>query len=120
MTRPLNTDIIKKRITEKRKALGLNQAQLSQQAGVTPAAICQIENGDRVPTIPVLHRIATVLGVSLDYLTGKTQDSEMKDLLHNQEVKEFFRDFQSLEERDREIIKRHMEIMKKTPPGEKK
>ena len=113
MSQPINTDIIKTRIVERRKTLRLNQTQLAQQAGVTPAAISQIESGDRVPTIPVLHRIATVLKVSLDYLTGKTDDSELKDLLQNEEVREFFRGFQSLSERDRDVIKRQMEIMKK-------
>ncbi|MBW1716520.1 MAG: helix-turn-helix transcriptional regulator [Deltaproteobacteria bacterium] len=96
MPKAFDREVLRKRITETRKSHGMNQAELAEKAGVTPAAISQIEKGTRVPTIPVLHRIANVLGVSLDYLTGKTDTSELQDLLQHDDLVAFFRGFESL------------------------
>ena len=105
-------EVLRKRITEARGNHGLSQAELAVEAGVTPAAISQIENGHRVPTIPVLHRIADVLGVSLDFLIGKTDKSEIEDMLQHEEFKTFFRGFESLDETDKEFIKKNIEFLR--------
>jgi len=112
MPKVFDKEALKRRIGEGRNRKGLNQAELAELAGVTPAAISQIENGLRVPTIPVLHRIANVLGVSLDYLTGKTDKVEIEDLLQQDTVKEFFRGFQSLDPSDQETIMKNIEFLK--------
>jgi transcriptional regulator with XRE-family HTH domain len=112
MPKIFDNEALKRRIGEVRKWKSLNQAQLADLAGVTPAAISQIEKGLRVPTIPVLHRIANVLGVSLDYLTGKTDKVELEDLLQQDTVKEFFRGFQSLDPGDQETIIKNIEFLK--------
>ena len=112
MPRVFDREILRKRITETRESHGMNQAELAEKAGVTPAAISQIEKGSRVPTIPVLHRIANVLGVSLDYLTGKTDRSELQDLLQHDDIVAFFRGFESLGSEDKETIRKHIEFLK--------
>ena len=112
-------EILRKRITETRESQGMNQAELAEKAGVTPAAISQIEKGTRVPTIPVLHRIANVMGVSLDYLTGKTDTSELQDLLQHDDFVTFFRGFESLENEDKDLIKKHIEFLKSKHEGRK-
>jgi transcriptional regulator with XRE-family HTH domain len=104
--------ILYKRIIEARQSKGLNQAQLAEKAGVTPAAISQIENGLRTPTIPVLHNIARVLGVSIDYLTGKTDKSDLQDLQQYDDFMTFFRGFESLKGNDKETIIKHIELLK--------
>lgn len=119
MPKAFDREVLRKRITETRKSHGMNQAELAEKAGVTPAAISQIEKGTRVPTIPVLHRIANVLGVSLDYLTGKTEASELQDLLQHDDLVAFFRGFESLGSEDKEIIKRHIEFLKSQNEGRK-
>lgn len=111
MAKPLDKTTLKKRISEARNRKGLNQAQLAESAGVTPAAISQIENGLRVPTLPVLHRIANVLGVSLDYLAGKSDEIELEDMLQQDEVKKFFRGFQSLDPDDQQTILKNIEFL---------
>ncbi len=93
--------------------MGWTQAQLAGKAGITPAAVCQIEKGDRVPTIPVLYRIAQVLQVSLDYLTGQKDSVELKDALQNQELKIFFRKYQNLDEEDRRFIEKYVKAISK-------
>ena len=109
----LKKDIIKRRITDAREKLGLTQAQLAEDAGVTPAAICQIEKGDRIPTIPVLHRIAQVLQVSLDYLAGQKNSVELGDALQNHELGALFRKYKELSPEDKKVIDRILKNMPK-------
>lgn len=116
---PLNKDILRNRITEARKKKNLNQAQLAEKAGITPAAISQIEKGRRVPTIPVLHKIAVVLKVSLDYLTGNTEESELRDLLQNSRVQAYHRGFQSLNPNDQDTILKNIEFLQSQNDPEK-
>ena len=110
----LNKTAIKQRISAEREKMGWTQVQLAEKAGITPAAVCQIEKGDRVPTIPVLYRIAQVLRVSLDYLTGQKDSIELKDALQNQELKTFFRKYQNLDEEDRRFIEKYVKAMSKS------
>lgn len=112
MKENFNKEMIKKRIVEERKKQGLNQTQVAKMAKITPAALSQIESGIRTPTVPILFRIANVLGVSLDYLTGSTKNSELHDLLQNEHVKSFYKDFQSLDANDKELILKNIEFLK--------
>jgi len=111
MPKKLDKKMLRKRISEARKQKKINQAQLAKVSGVTPAAISQIEKGRRVPTLPVLNRISNVLGVSLDYLSGNTPNSELQDLLQHEELKKFYKGFQSLDPEDKETILNIVEIM---------
>ncbi len=109
----LNKDAIKQRISAEREKMNWTQAQLAEKAGITPAAVCQIEKGDRIPTIPVLYRIAQVLRVSLDYLAGQKNSVEFKDALQNRELKTFFRKYQKLDQEDRKFIEKYVQAMSK-------
>ena len=109
----LNKKAIKQRILALREKRGWTQVQLAEKAGITPAAVCQIEKGDRIPTIPVLYRIAQVLRVSLDYLSGQKNSMELKDALQNQELQTFFRKYRNLEEEDKKLIERYVTAISK-------
>ena len=52
----------------KRKLFGWPQNILANATGLTPSAICQIENGKRYPAITSVYKIANILGCSIDYL----------------------------------------------------
>ena len=112
MVKEFDKEIFRQRITLAREEKGLNQAQLAEQSGVTPAAISQIEKGSRTPTIPVLQRIASVLNVSIDYLLGKADESELDVLLHDQNVRTFYRGFNELDPEDKETIEKMVEFFK--------
>ena len=99
------------RVKDLRKQKGMTQERLAEKAGITPAALSQIEKGARVPTIPVLHRIARVLGVSLDYLSGKTEKSELKDLLQQEGIKTFYRGLESLDLEDKQAVMKYIEFL---------
>ncbi|QES48891.1 transcriptional regulator [Streptomyces venezuelae] len=53
-------------VYDRRKALGLSQAQLAERAGLTQAKISRIEGADAVPTLPLLRRLATALDAALN------------------------------------------------------
>ena len=50
-----------------RQARGLTAVELAQRARVTTGFISQLEHSQTVPSLQTLHRIATVLGVSMTY-----------------------------------------------------
>lgn len=64
------------RIREKRKALGLTLKQLGAVIGVSEGGMSHYETGRREPDPDTLKRIATALGVSVDYLLGNDDDSK--------------------------------------------
>ena len=111
MPKKLDSTGISKRIREERARQSITQARLAREAKVTPAAISQIESGKRVPTVPVLHRVAGVLNVSLDYLIGQSHQSQIEDMAQNSEFLAFYRKFQELSKKDKEQISDQMEFL---------
>lgn len=57
-------DKIKKAMDEKR----ITQAELAEAAGISQAFMSYILNGYKMPSVPVLKRIADKLGVTMDDL----------------------------------------------------
>lgn len=56
------------RIREARKKNKLTQEKLAEMVGVTDVYICEIERGNKMPSIPVLIAIVEALDISADYL----------------------------------------------------
>jgi transcriptional regulator with XRE-family HTH domain len=48
-----------------RKKNGLTQAELARRVGVSRSYINKIENGEAKPSLTLLERIASILGVSI-------------------------------------------------------
>lgn len=46
-----------------REGRGLRQIELARRAGVTPTAVCLLEQGKRNPSLPMLGRLADALGL---------------------------------------------------------
>ncbi|MFS1513603.1 helix-turn-helix domain-containing protein [Chengkuizengella sp. SCS-71B] len=86
-----------KKIKELRKKRGLSQDDLAEHLGMTRANVSNYER-DKNKYLPSssLMKIADVLGVSSDYLLGKSNDSKTPE-------KEFL---QKLELSDDEILKK--------------
>lgn len=49
------------RVIERRKELGLTQAQVSNRLGISQPAYAQIESGKSCPSLDVVERVATAL-----------------------------------------------------------
>ncbi len=60
------------RIKAKRLGLKLTQQDLSKELHITPQHISAIEQNKRLPSLPMLEKLAEELGVTIDFLvTGK-------------------------------------------------
>lgn len=64
------------RIAEQRKLLGLSQEELATKLNISQKSISKYERGDRRPSYEVLVAMASLFGVSVDYLLDNDSDSE--------------------------------------------
>ena len=112
MAKDSSSGLVGRRIKEQREKIGITQAKLALDAEITPAAISQIEAGDRVPSSPILRKSAGALGVSSDFLLGTTKESELKDLLQDEQIQKFFRGFKDLTPGDKKTIEKQIEFLK--------
>ena len=67
-------ELMAKRLRECRRAKGLTQMQVATFCDITEKAYQNYELMTREPRIGILVRIADLYGVSLDYLTGRTDE----------------------------------------------
>lgn len=61
-------------IRQSRRRLGLSQEALALQAEVDRTYVSQLERGVANPSILILHRISTVLGMDLSISLQRTND----------------------------------------------
>ncbi|MBF2760720.1 MAG: helix-turn-helix transcriptional regulator [Ectothiorhodospiraceae bacterium AqS1] len=69
-----NTNLFPARLRETRNLRGLDQAKLSQLAGIPATSISHFESGSRKPSLDNLRKLADALRVSIDYLLGRTDN----------------------------------------------
>lgn len=76
-----------------RKGLRISQSEVAKQLGTSISVISRYERGEMLPSIDTAKRLADVLGTSIAYLLGDTNDEELlrdKDLVRRlQAVNEF-------------------------------
>ena len=60
------------RIKAMRKKIGLTQAEVAQKLGIASQSVTNYESGKTDPSIRNLISLAAVLGVSTDYLLGRS------------------------------------------------
>ena len=86
---------------------GWTQGQLAEETKLPPTSISHFENpeGTRKPSFENLRRLAKALGVTTDYLIGRTSEPYQ----HSEAVDELYRDMQRLSESDRQIAKELIE-----------
>jgi len=63
------------RLRQVRKAKGFSQSALAEMLGLTKQAISNYESGANTPTHSVFVRIAEQMGVEMDFLAGRTDES---------------------------------------------
>jgi transcriptional regulator with XRE-family HTH domain len=83
------------RLKRTRERQRLNQKQLAERSGLTPAAISQLESGQREPTFSTIVRLAKALGTSPNDLMG-LEDEEQID----PSLRALFRDVKKLSNED--------------------
>ena len=67
-------ELIGERLSQARTRRGWNQSELARQLGKPRQHISMIEQGKQQPRAELLIELATVLGVSTDYLLGRVHD----------------------------------------------
>jgi len=82
------------RLRAAREIQKMTQTELASRAGLTPAAISQLESDEREPAFKTLTRLAAALQTSVGFLLG-----EHRPILPP-ELKDFFQDLEKLEPRD--------------------
>lgn len=74
-----------------RKNIGFTQERLAELAGISVGFCAQIEGGSRLPSVPVLVRLASSLNVSVDTLVtsgeGQANLSDIENLLEGKSEK---------------------------------
>ncbi len=113
MSQEINQDLLIKRIKEKMATLGLNQSALSGAAGITPAALSQILNKERMPSSGVLMKLANTLDESIDYLTGRVDKTDVSVHLQNPEVMELYNSFSGLTKPQKDHVVDMISFLKK-------
>jgi len=91
-----------KRVKRTRERQGLNQAQLAEKSGLTPAAISQIEAGDRIPAFRTIIELAKALETTPDDLMG-VEGAGLDPSL--KELSGLFKDLKEMKPKDLEKVK---------------
>ena len=66
------------RIRARRRKIGMKQATLAQEAGISAAQLCHLEKSDVQPSIRTLERIADALGTTVGELLGEKVEKERR------------------------------------------
>lgn len=88
--------MLKDKLKQQRKALGLTQQQAADSLNVTRQAISNWENGNNYPDIPTLINISELYQVSLDYLLKGDQalmtkfQTDSRDLHYLKQIRHRF------------------------------
>jgi transcriptional regulator with XRE-family HTH domain len=94
--------IFAKRVKRTRERQELTQAQLAERSGLTPAAISQIEAGDRLPAFNTIMALAKALKTTPDDLMG-LEGAGLDPSL--QELSGLFKDLKEMSPKDMEKVK---------------
>ncbi len=68
--------VFSERIISLRKSKHVTQASAAKEIGVSFRAYQKYEHAESVPTLSVASRMADFYGVPLDYLAGRTDETE--------------------------------------------
>lgn len=92
----------------------MKQIELADKIGTSNVTICRYLNGERIPRLDVVSKIANVFGVSLDFLLGLTDDKDRKasERDSNLDISLFIKDLYSLDKIPH-LSKSQIELIKK-------
>ena len=68
--------MIGSRLKKLRTQKSLTQKQIAKDLGVCRETYCQYERDKREPSVQMLIQLADLFHVSIDYLSGRTMDTE--------------------------------------------
>ena len=92
--------VFPRRLREARETAEWSQADLAARSGLQPSAVSHFETGRRAPSFDNLRRLADALGVTTDYLLGRSDAADAAGPV----VEQLFRDLGAMSEADRNLI----------------
>lgn len=96
------------RLAELRLRKGKSLQDVAEVVGVSKTHVWQMEKGrSENPSIELLRRFAEYFSVPIEFLIG-TEATSFEDV----EAQQFFRDFKSLSEEERQILKQTLNLFK--------
>jgi len=95
------------RVMRLREKLRINQKQLAEASSITQATISRIESGHvKELRSQALRRLAEALGVTVDYLVGRTDELTPDDIVRSDpDAQVIFRGYEKLSASAREQLK---------------
>lgn len=106
-------NILGKRIEFERNRLGLNQIELAKKLNLSSSAsISQYESGDRIPSDDIKLKMCELFNCSLDYLMGKSDIRNPKELKNIPHANSGGVDTTGLDEEDLKELQAQIDYMK--------
>jgi transcriptional regulator with XRE-family HTH domain len=108
--------MLSKRLKATRKRNNLTQEELAIKLKTTKGTISNYENRHSTPSNEMLVDLANALGVTTDYLLGKTDKPDGK---HDGGISTAFHAFDELTDEEKEYLETQLEIYRKIKEGKK-
>jgi transcriptional regulator with XRE-family HTH domain len=105
---------VRERIKQRMELLGISQAELADRAGVSRSGITELMKRDRSPSCEFLMKVANELSVSVDYLLGLADESEIRDIIRNERIGTLVTRFLSLSIADQDRALEMLRLMGET------
>lgn len=94
-------DSFGKKLRECREAKGLSQSELARQLDTHHSIIGKYERDEVKPSIDVVKKITGLLGTTVGYLLGETQET---DLFKDPNLLKRFNEINGLDEKEKECV----------------
>ena len=92
------------RIRELRKKRNMSQVRLSIELSVSQETISSYENGKYMPSFATLEKLASLFGVSIDYLMGRDDTADEKIPQLTSDEKDFLNMYRELSSTKKERL----------------
>lgn len=77
----MNNKSVGRKIKQKRKESGYSTQEFAELCHISDGYLNQVENGSKLPALPLLITMCECLHTSPNYLFGFVEDREMKTLI---------------------------------------
>lgn len=102
-------EIFASRLTNLCKEAGITNAAFADSCGITPGALSMLQKANRSPSVELLCKMADLLGVTVDYLSGSDGAPSPK------ETDTLYLEISALAPFDREEVMRYARYVRANP-----
>ena len=102
------------KLAELRLRKGESLQTVASAVGISKTHVWQLEKGNSEnPSIDLLKKLAEHYAVPVTFLAGGETDATLDDV----EAQQFFRDFKSLSDAERDVLKQTLQVFKSKKAG---